>query len=412
MANLDMLFENARRCVVAALVAASACRPAPSSPPPETPTAVSTPTITRGEGWPRLPAGTVARVDGDPIREGEVEQLRKHAEALHAGRELRPPTRAELLDALIYHRLLALEGSRSLSPEEIELAAEDFRLSGDPQQGLVRNRWTEVNDKWTEIALLRRQGMLDISEAEVQREFERTKGKFVSDVPWIRGHVVRLSWDRRTGVPDCDVSFYAERRCLDLHMDLRFRAQRREALDAVADLWRNATSADASANAAACRESIAFARSPHEALGCDSPKVVTKAELAAEKKRVRRDAQELRARASEQGGTLIEAAIELGWKRRSDRDAPPEPSPSSPPRIAKLVQTIPLGDLSTVVDDGGSFWLVQVSERWPAGTLPLEARRRQIVRKLQNKALPAARDAFRARVLRSHEIVREDDPVP
>jgi hypothetical protein len=417
--RISSTFELAVASGFCLAVASLGCRPSVSSADAARPTAPSTapaepaePAEPADASARRLPAGTIATIDNETLHERDVEELRAEAKS-RLSRNAPEPTRDALVDALIHTKLLELEAKRlGLTHGVLEEAEEEFHDVRHPGYSLIDNGWTMRDAEWLEIAVIDALGLLEVSPAEISARHEQTKDSFTSDAPWIRGDIIRFSWHASIGVATCNAYVVGYRRCIDERVPTAARVPMRNALDTAVDGWRAAAATDRSRLDASCKAAFDAARAATRSMGCDwGP--VAKREIAAEKKRVRHLAETVRTRAMAPDVGLRDAAVELGWRERFEDESPVVRTSSLARRVGKLAETLPLAALSPVVDDAGSFWLLQIVDRGAPGPLPLEARRPEIVRELRRAKLDGARIELRERLRASHEIVRADhEPAP
>jgi hypothetical protein len=300
----------------------------------------------------------LARVDGIEIHQEAVDAWILGVATAHrdAVADPTPKARAAAINSLIYAQLLREKCQavcRSAPPTAERCAC---------------------NSEGAERTVAEALGMYTPTEADITAEYERQMATWTSDSPWIAISVAAVPWFDPIGVPACDRYLSQQWRCdaSDLRMWLMEReALQTQAADSPARRRKLAESCDA-------RRTLASKRTFGEP--CDWS---TAAPMGKASKRIAHGwVSSARAQLSDPprdrdgrvgaGGVRSEIAWLYAGRSLTTIDRVPT-------ALRSLIEQAELGTVSGPIESDGAYWLVLVEGRWPAGAVPLEARREQLV---------------------------------
>ena len=349
-----------------------------------------------------VPDDAVALVDGVAIsREAFDDALVKSVSGGPASRDDKG-LRQRLLLALVARELVRVELAASgkddgeITRSAVEVQSTLARLERYREPGAAPPAWAAQPPlaeadiaRASALALLK--GAFTVDEAELTAEYERHKAAWTADEPWL--HVVALTvrYDDATGVPACDDYLAKYRRCTTkfptstqptmlADMERTAAQWRREA----ADTGRHAELATT------CQGLVATTTQETASMGCDWTSAVSPNEPGGRsdrKKLAKARATELRAKLAA-GIEPAVVAAELGPDAGGDQVV--HGGELRKPLAKALAKLKPGALAKQPIDDGVSFVVVKLVERWPAGTIPMQARRAELEDRARLRKFDAA----------------------
>jgi hypothetical protein len=339
-----------------------------------------------GRGSPIAPGGEVlATVDGLTIDQQTVDAWILGAAARNGHLEPTPETHATAINALVYEHLLRdacaeVCGSGPPSPS---------RCACDP----------DAIEKTVTDALL----IHEPTEAEIAAEYELQKPAWTSDSPWVALSVIAIPWLEPIGVPACDAVMAQAWRC-----DGRGLSNPSGKVAIARELRRLAAESDRGFSMTAhCKQIRAEFLAETRDVDCDWS---NKAPIGNASKRVAHG--RIPAARAKLYGATAEAAGMHEWRREMGYD--PEwvyaersilSIDAVPLALRSVVEQAKLGEPSSPVEHNGAYWMAIVYERWPAGALPLDARRAEITVAARERIEERAEHVLPVRVREGHDIV-------
>jgi hypothetical protein len=385
---------NSWQCLAIALGCAlpGGCRAANGVPPVPTATqmdAAAEPAEPKSTAMPPSHRGELlATVDGIELREQVVDAWSLGRASGH-GRDTAdrtPESRATAINAIIFAHLL-------------KDACGAVCKSGPPTE----ERCACGDDWGARHTVAKALGMYTPTDADVLAEYERQKPHWTSDSPWVALSVVAVPWLEPVGLPACDRLAAQEWRCGrdGVAALVGDRAGMKRSAAASPERRREIAETCSALRKRRAKE----ARSPRS---CDwsSSAPIGKASQQIARER------------------LIDARAALLALRVTPPDArrePPRTSVSRDPWLAagrsivsmdripsalrKVVEQATPGQPSEPIEGDGTYWIVRVDERWPAGPLPLDARRDEFTEDARVRLAERAMDELPVRIREGHEIV-------
>lgn len=363
-----------------------------------------------------VPDDAVAVVDGVAIpRDAFDEALVKMVSGGPASRDDKG-LRQRLLLALVARELVRTELAASgkddaeITRSAVEVQNTLARLERYREPGAAPPAWAarpplEEVDLARASVLTVQKGAFTVDEAELAAEYERHKAGWTADQPWMHVVAITVRYDDGVGVPACDDYLAKYRRCTT-----KFPKSTQPTM--IADLERTAgewrrEAADPAKHAelaTKCEGVAATTTKETESMACDwtsdvSPNdpggVNDRKKAAKERAKAVRDklaagveaevvAAEL---GSDVGGDTVVHAGQVGKP------------------VAKAIAKLKPGALGKQpIDDGDAFVVVKLIEKWPAGTIPMEARRAELEERAKLRKFDAAFAALPQTLAAAHEV--------
>ncbi len=289
-----------------------------------------------------------------------------------------PEAQAKAINALIFEHLL-----RDACAEVCD--------SGPPSPSRCACDPHTIEKTVTEALLLH-----PPTEAEIAAEYELQKRAWTSDSPWVAVSLIAVPWLEPIGVPVCDTVMAQAWRCHAVGMSNVV-----EKVEIARELRRLVA---ASTPRSRLSEQCKHLRVEYQAAICDWSST---APIGDASKRIAH-------------GRIPAARAKLAapadavpaWRRKIDVD--PEwvyaersitPIDKVPPALRTVVEQAKLGEPSPPVEINRAYWMVLVDERWPAGALPLDARRAEITAAARDHLEQRAHEELPLRLREGHEIV-------
>ncbi len=363
-----------------------------------------------------VPDDAVAVVDGVAIpRDAFDEALVKMVSGGPASRDDKG-LRQRLLLALVARELVRVELAASgkddaeITRSAVEVQSTLTRLERYRDPGFTPPPWSarpplEEVDIARASVLTVQKGAFTVDEAEVTAEYERQKAGWTAEQPWM--HVVALTvrYDDGIGADECDDYLAKYRRCTTKFPKSTQPTMLAD-LERTASEWRReaADPAKQGALAAKCAEVTATTVKETESMACDWTSPVSPNDpggVAERKKAAKARAKELHGKlASGVGADVI--AAELGPEGGGETVV--HAGQVGKP-VAKALAKLKPGALAKQpVDDGDAFVIVKLIERWPSGTIPMQARRAELEDRARLRKFDAAFAALPQTLAAAHEV--------
>jgi hypothetical protein len=363
-----------------------------------------------------VPDDAVALVDGVAIsRDAFDDALVKMVSGGPASRDDKG-LRQRVLLALVTRELVRIELAASgkdegeLTRGAVEVEATLGRLARYRDGAATQPAWVaqpplEQADVARAALLTVQRGAFGVDEAELAAEYERHKQAWTSDQPWV--HVVSLAvrYDDATGVPACDDYLEKYRRC-STKFPTSTQPTMLADIDRMSAEWRREAADEAkhAELATKCGALATTTAAETESMACDWTSEVAAGEPGGVKERKKIAKQRAKA-LRDKLASGVEAAVvaaEVGPEAGGDLVA--HAGELARP-VAKAVKSLqPGGLVKQPVDDGAAFVVVKLVERWPAGTIPMQARRAELEDRVRLRKFDEAFAALPKTLVDAHAV--------